>query len=175
MLQDSSTAAEDLFKFIGMDQDRLVIEPGKVSMLLVRIEEEKLLRNEMPHIRRDSSGGYTGIAPDIKLHLWLLLIAKFSEYEQALRHLSNVIGYFQKNRVFNRENSPNMDVGVSTLLVELLSPSLDDQHKIWGQLQAPYQPSVLYKVTMSIFRDPGGEPLPTVTAPNPELAETTWA
>ena len=171
MLQDPSIAAADLFKFVSMDQDnKLSLEPGKVSIVLVRTEEEKLLRQENPYIRKHSGDpSYMSVAPDIKLYLWVLFIARFAQYEQALEHISDIMSYFQKNRVFDRDNSPNMDVGVPKLVVQLMSLSFEDEYRVWSMLQSPYQPSVLYRVAISVFRDLEGEPLTTTTETQPSI------
>jgi len=159
-----SDVAEDLFVFVKPDEtNKLIFTNNSVSMALVGIEEEKLLRQGDPYVRKTEQG-FVKVAPEIKLYLRVLLAARFSDdYSRALKYISDVIVYFQNNRVFDSENSPDMNVGTPKLIMELVAPSFDEQHKIWGALQSTYLPSVLYKVTLLAFQGESGAAIPEVS------------
>lgn len=168
-----SDVAEDLFVFVKSDEtDKLSFTNNSVSMALVRIEEEKILRQADPYVRKTENGDYVSAAPEIKLYLWVLLAARFSDdYSRALKYISDVIVYFQNNRVFNSENSPDMNAGTPKLIMELVAPSFEEQHKIWGVLQSPYLPSVLYKVTLLAFQGESGAAIPEVSGVQREISQ----
>ncbi len=169
--RDSSEgAAEDLFVYVGTNRDDSAsFKSDAVSILLVRIEEDTTLRQPDPYARIFAKGVHQKVAPEIRLNLWVLFVARFpDDYTQALQHLSDVIRYFQNHRVFNQENSPDLKEEVSQLMLELVTPSFTEQNEIWGALRSAYQPSALYKVNMIVFRDEEGRSLTDVK----ELVQT---
>ena len=125
---------KDLFVYVNTQKDDAVtFDPDVVSMSLVRIEEEKNLGQGDPYIRKTASGNPLKVAPAIRMNLWVLFIARFpNHYAQAWHHLSDVVSYFQKNRTFDQENTPGMDIGVPKLIIELFTPSFSEQNEIWG-------------------------------------------
>lgn len=160
----------ELFVYVESDkEDSTSFKSEAVSILLVRIEEETSLRQPDPYVRTSAKGAHQKVAPEIQLNLWVLFVARFKDYPESLQHLSDVIRYFQNHRVFNQENSPDLNVGVSQLILELVTPSFSEQNEIWGMLRSAYQPSALYKVKMIVFRDEDGQPLTPIT----ELIQTT--
>jgi hypothetical protein len=163
--RDSDGAAEDLFVYAGAERDDAVsFKSGAVSMLLIRIEEDHALRPPDLYARTSPDGARVKVEPEIRLNLYLLFVARFpDDYARSLRHLSGVIRYFQNHRVFNAENSPELDGEIAQLAVELITPTFSEQNEIWGALRAAYQPSALYKVKLVVFQDAEGQPLTETT------------
>ena len=164
--RDSSEgAAEDLFVYANTDKDDAVsFKADAVSMLLVRIEEESILRQPDLYSRVAADGSHLRVEPEIRMNLCVLFVARFPEdYGQALHQLSRVIQYFQNHRVFNHDNSPDLQDSISQLILELITPSFAEQNEIWGALRSAYQPSVLYKVKMIVFQDEEAQPVSEVT------------
>ena len=148
---------EKLFGYVGTDKDDSVsFKPDALSMLLVRIEEETSLRPPDRYARAGADGSRQRVEPEIRLNLWVLLVARFPDYLAAMRHLSRVIGYFQNHRVFGADNAPDLGAGLQQLTLELVTPSFSEQNEIWGALRTAYLPSLLYKVRLVVFQD--GEP-----------------
>ena len=163
--RDSSEgAAEDLFVYVDTNKDDSVsFKSAAVSLMLVRIEEDTTLRQPDPYARISATGVHQKVAPEIRMNLWVLFVARFpDDYSRALQHLSDVLRYFQNHRVFNQENSPELKEEVSQVILELVTPSFAEQNEIWGALRSAYQPSALYKVKMIVFEDKDGEPLTEV-------------
>jgi hypothetical protein len=154
-------SAEDLFVYAGMNGDNDVSFPANaVSLVLVRIEEDTAHRRPEPYLRVAADGARTRVEPEIRLNLFVLVVARFpDDYRLALHHLSRVVGYFQRHRVFNRENSPELHQAIPQLLLELVTPSFSEQNEIWGALRVAYQPSALYRVRMVVFMEEEGTPL----------------
>lgn len=145
---------EKLFVYAGSDRDdSLSFKPDALSMLLVRIEEETALRSPDRHARAGADGARQRVEPEIRINLWVLLVARFPDYLAAMRHLSRVLGYFQNHRVFNADNAPDLDAGLQQLMLELVTPSFSEQNEIWGALRTAYLPSLLYKVRLLVFQD----------------------
>jgi Pvc16 N-terminal domain len=162
--RDSDGAAEDLFVYVGADKDDAVsFKAGAISLLLIRIEEESVLRPADRYARVSAEGARQKVEPEIRLNLYLLFVARFpDDYGRALQHLSGIIRYFQNHRVFNAANSPELKEDIAQLVVELLTPSFSEQNEIWGSLRSAYQPSALYKVKMVVFQDEDAQPLTEV-------------
>jgi hypothetical protein len=163
----SGHPAEDLFVYAGTArEDAVSFKSDSVSILLVRIEEETLLRPPDLYARTSAAGARQKVDPEIRMNLYVMFVARFpDDYSQSLRFLSSVIGYFQSNRVFNQENSPELKDGIAHLSLELNTPTFSEQNEIWGSLRAAYQPCAMYKVRMVVFRDEAGEALPALKQP----------
>ncbi|MFN0195028.1 MAG: DUF4255 domain-containing protein [Aestuariivirga sp.] len=151
---------EELFCYVGTDKDDAVnFKSDAVSMLLLRIEEDTALGPPDRYARPSSDGNRQKVEPEIRMNLWILFAARFSEYVQALRHLSRVVRYFQNHRVFNQENSPDLKDPLQKVIVELVTPSLSEQNDIWAMLRVAYLPSALYKVRLVVFQDEDAQTL----------------
>lgn len=146
---------EKLFSFVGRDNqgDAVSFPSDAMSMLLIRIEEDTTLRQPDRYARASGDGSRQRVEPEIRMNLWVLFVARFADYVQALHHLSRVIRYLQNHRVFNRENSPDLKKDLQQVILELVSLSFSEQNEIWGALRAGYLPSALYRAKLIVFRD----------------------
>lgn len=111
-------------------------------------------------------GGDQLASPDpIFLNLLLVCAANFSgaRYPQALRYLSEAIGFFQGRPVFNHQNAPGMDTRIEQLVlaIENLTPS--EVHSLWSLQGGRYLPAVHYRIRLIGF---GGD---TVTQRQPRV------
>ena len=149
---------EDRVVFIdGERMDPLTFQLGAVSVLLINIEEENLLRPSDPYMRISQDGLREKVHPEIRLNLYVLFVARFKQYEEALRHLSIIIQYFQNHRVLNHQNAPELSESIDQLIIELVTLPFADQNEVWNALRTTYHPSVLYKVKMIVFSDENAE------------------
>ena len=167
--------AEELFVYAGTSkEDAVSFRADAVSILLVRIEEEKTLRP--PDLY--SANGAPGepprrVEPEIRMNLYVLFVARFGDnYGEALRRLSALIGYFQKHRLFNAENAPTLSPGIHQLWMELVTMSFSEQSELWGSLRAAYHPSAMYRVKAVAFADEAGEALPQVKTISRTVVQT---
>jgi hypothetical protein len=149
---------EDHVVFIdGERMDPLTFQLGAVSTLLINIEEENVLRLPDPYMRVYPDGIREQVQPDIRLNLYVLFVARFKQYEDALHYLSVIIQYFQNHRVLNHHNAPELDERIEKLVIELITLPFAEQNEVWNALRTTYHPSVLYKVKMVVFRDEDAE------------------
>jgi hypothetical protein len=144
-------------------QGELVITIGDSSprnniiVTLINVEEETIGKAQLPHVRNpDRSIELTN--PEIKLNLYVLFSAFSSmtdvqRYANCLHLISYVVRFFQSKSVFNHQNTPSLSPTIEKLIVELVSPTFEQQNYLWGALGAKYMPSVLYKVRMLTIRE----------------------
>src|SRR4029078_11388364 len=102
-------AHPDPVDFVSGDKlDPLTFEAGTISVLLINMEEEHTLRAADPFRRTAANGTHQNIQPEIRLNLYVLFVARFSEYKDALHALSLVIRYFQNHRLFTHSDAPGL-------------------------------------------------------------------
>lgn len=155
----AEAVGEDKVVFIDGDQktDSAAFKTGAVTVLLYRIEHESALRQGDPYVRV-SGGVQQRVQPDIALNLYVLFVAKFKDYGQGLNYLSQVIRFFQSNKLFNRQNAPDLGEGIAELAVDLVTLTVQQENELWGLLRTCYLPSVAYKVRAVTFRDESAQP-----------------
>jgi hypothetical protein len=133
-------------------------DPGRnepnVILSLVNIEEEVLLRNPEDFFKRANSVVYKN--PPIFLNLTILFGAyRFSDeanmevdYRSSLLAIQNVIGFFQRQNVFDHSDLPELDAHIEKLSVEMVNMNMEQLHHLWSMLGGKYLPSVAYKMRL---------------------------
>jgi hypothetical protein len=148
------------------ERGELNIESGKMAMMLVNIDEEKILKTQLPREKR--TGDNVQFAnPEIKLNLLVLLAANpgSENYLAALERLSQAMIFLQGTSFFDRTKFPALAAApqIEQLSVELFSLSLEQQNQLWTSLGAKYLPSAVYKVRLVIIdRALFGEDTPVI-------------
>ena len=128
-----------------------------VIVTLINIEEETIGKAQLPYLKNPDNS-INNVNPEIKVNLYVLFSA-FSNmsdktrYSNCLNMISYVILFFQYKHVFNRQNTPGLSEDIEKIIVELISPTFEQQNHIWGALGAKFMPSVLYKLRMLVFRE----------------------
>jgi Pvc16 N-terminal domain len=125
------------------------------SLSLINIEEDRTFKTQLPVMVRQKDH-YLKQPPDLKINLYILISAYNKKYEDALKLISKVVSYFQVNTVFqNRTAEKKDDIplpdSIDKLIVELYTPSFEQQNQIWASLSTGYLPSVIYKVRMLLI------------------------
>jgi len=139
--------------------DLIDFKQNTVTPLLVNIEQERALRAPDPFARPGADGSMQRVYPDIRLNLYVLFVAHFKPYEAGLGWLSKIIRYFQINPTFDRGNAPDLGDEIERLVLELITMPLAQQNELWNALRTTYQPSVLYKVGLVVYRDEAASPI----------------
>lgn len=143
--------------------DSIKFKTGQVTPILINVERENKLRPDNQFARIKPDGTRLDVMPEIRVNLYVLFVARFSQYETSLQHLGWIIEYFQANPIFDQSNTPEITATDDTqLIVELITLPLAEQNEVWNALRTAYQPSILYKVKMITFREADPEPGPTV-------------
>lgn len=146
---------DGIVQFIDSNSnDPVSFTNDKVTPFLINVSEDRKFRNadQFSGVVRD--GIRTQMNPEIRIELLVLFVSKFGDYNQALKFLSNVIKFFQANRIFTPKNSPALsDEKIEKLIVELISLPLEEQNQVWHSLSTSYLPSVLYRIRLLSFID----------------------
>ena len=142
--------------------DAVEFKVGKVTALLINIEQEQLLRPADAFLRQMPDGSSQRVQRELRLNLYVLFVVRFMVYEQGLSMLSNVLRYFQTHPVLDHSQLPNLNPEIDKLTFELVTLPLAEQNTVWSQLRTFYHPSLMYRVRMVVFRDTGGALLPPV-------------
>jgi hypothetical protein len=122
--------------------------------------ENKLVLSVV-NVERDTTGtsggsrlsaqnvGFAQSQLPLNLNLYLLISASFgNNYEQALKMLSAVLGYFQAKPVFTAHSANTFPRGLEKLTMEIVNLDTQGINNLWSNIGGKYLPSVLYKVRM---------------------------
>jgi len=162
---DGSEAEKDLVVFIDGDKmEPLTFASGAVSVLLVNIERERIMRRAEPHRAFRPNPAYQPdngepatlplkVNPELRLDLCVLFVARFKQYEMALKVLSGIVRFFQRNPIFVGSDTTPLPGGIERLSVEEASLPLAAQNDVWSTLRTTYLPSVLYRVRTLVMPD----------------------
>jgi len=126
---------------------------NRVVMSLVNIEREGAVGSSVEPVRTQS-GGFVRTPPPLNLNLYILVSASFgSNYVEALKLLSAVLGYFQGKPVFTPQNAASFPRGLDRLTIEIVNLNMQEVNNLWGNFGAKYLPSVLYKARMLTLQE----------------------
>lgn len=121
---------------------------NKLIVTLVNLERESAAAGTGPQLRPEN-GGFARLHPSLNLNLYLLVSASFgSNYQEALKLLSAVLGYFQGKPVFTAGSGTAFPRGLEKLTLEMVNLDMQSLNHLWGNLGGKYLPSVLYKARM---------------------------
>ena len=148
-------ADQDMIQYMkSVQPESITFKDKVVTPLLINLKEETRFRADEPFSRITRNGKGRQENPDIRLNLYILFVSRFDDsYEEALMRLSLLIQYFQANRIFTQERYPSLSPEIDRLVMELITLPFSEQNEVWNALKGPYLPSVLYKVSMLVFRD----------------------
>ena len=132
------------------DEDNIVVS-------LVNVDEETHGKDQVFY-RENPNGTRSILNPTLQLNLYLLFSsysgkAADERYLNCLRLLSYVARFFQLKQVFTQANTPSLPPTVEKLVVELTSPTFEEQNHLWGALGAKYMPSIVYRVRLLPIRE----------------------
>jgi hypothetical protein len=126
---------------------------NRVVMSLVNIEREGAIGSGSEPVRTEG-GGFVRTPPPLNLNLYILMSASFgSNYVEALKLLSAVLGYFQGRPVFTAQNAAAFPKGLDRVTIEIVNLNMQELNNLWGNFGAKYLPSVLYKARMLTLQE----------------------
>ncbi|WP_428242866.1 DUF4255 domain-containing protein [Gynuella sp.] len=134
------------------DSGKYVVPQDSIAATIINIEEDTSLK-EQNRENRFQQGQNIQVEPRLKLNLFILFSANYSHYDQALKHLSLVLTYFQSHRSFSRERYPALNENIERLAVELQTLNYDQLNQIWAYLGGKYLPSIVYRVRLVSIQD----------------------
>jgi Pvc16 N-terminal domain len=141
-----------------------VIE-NKIVLSVINVEREPA-HHGSSWATRGGAEGMGRVSPPLGLNLLVLVTASFSgNYGEALKFLSNIMGFFQGKPSFNAQNSSGFPIEMEKLSLELVNLTLTEINNVWSVLGAKYMPSIAYKIRMLVVQENWiGERVPAVSA-----------
>lgn len=145
-----------------------------VTLMLVGVEEERR-EGKRPYYIPIENNQVARLNAPVEVNLNVLFVANNSNYETALRDLSNVIGFFQSNAVFDVLRYPALNANVlhpdnkpwqtiDKLIFRMMSLSFEQQNNLWSMLGPKYIPSIVYRMNMlTIFDNKAQSKAPVIT------------
>lgn len=132
---------------------------NSVTMMLLNIEEDRKAMPADPYRRTAADGTRLMVRPPIALNVFVLFVARFSNYADSLRHIDLIVQFFQKHRAMDPSTMPKL-VGknIDKIACELFTVPLSELNHIWGPLNTAYQPSLVYRFRVVFYHDMDGVP-----------------
>lgn len=124
-----------------------VLVNNKIAVFLVNVKKETGpdSRSLLPRTIENPV-----FQPPLHLNLFLMFTANFQgqNYPEALKFLSQTIGFFQRTPVFDHEVAPDMDPRIEKLILDIENLDYGNLSNLWSILGGKYVPSILYRVRM---------------------------
>ncbi len=127
----------------------------QIVLSLIRIEEEPTLKNQLKGHRNMATGRMEYQNPPVPVNLYLLFSINSNDYTNALIYLSRIMRFFQSKHVFTHQNSVPIDniavydrLDAFRLILDLYSPSFEENNHIWSVLGSKQLPSVMYRMRL---------------------------
>jgi hypothetical protein len=152
--------------------DPIQFSSGAVTMLLVNLEEERILRDAEPYRTVNGNARVNHVQPDIRLTLYILFVARFSDYASSWNSLAAILGQLQAVPVLDVETAPNLPEGVERLGFELVTQTFTELNDVWNALRTTHHPSLLYRVRLLTIRDATFSPPTPISTVIPSIR--TW-
>ena len=146
-----------------------LIDTNALSLSVVNIEVENNRKTNSPYIKHGLSASKE--YPPTTLNIYILLSSCFKseQYLEGLHWLSEAVGFFQNNPVFDPQNTPGLPKELDKLTMELVNVDIQQQGHFWASLSGKYLPSIIYKMRQVVITESKMKAvLPTIqkTIPN---------
>ena len=165
--------------FYGPTGNTTVDLNKQIQLTLVSVEEERM-DGVRPFFEKNPDQSYTQLVAPVRIVIYVLFTATASDYAKSLRDLSNVIAFFQRFSVFDKDardsngnlRYPNMNANVppdkpwraiEKVIFKLHQLSLEQQNNLWASLGTKYLPHVVYQVRLLSFFDKTGDRIKEIT------------
>lgn len=143
-------------------QGGIELNDNSLGMVLVKFDEEFTARRPVNYTRR-AGNKVLQANPALHLNLIVMIVAHFSNYEEALKFISLVILFFQNNFSFSKDNDSSFELpGVEELSVKLQPITWENLNQVWMAIGAKQMPSVPLRVSLVTLNEEEVTELPTV-------------
>lgn len=126
---------------------------NKILLTIINIEEDTVIRH-VEHFKRENNG-IVFKNPPIYLNLTVMFASTHTDYDSALIALEGIILFFQRNRFFSIDSSPELEaynalhsIEIEKMTFELCNFTMEQVSQLWGAFGNLYMPSVIYKIRM---------------------------
>ncbi|PBJ15891.1 DUF4255 domain-containing protein [Flavobacterium sp. ACN6] len=124
----------------------------KTVLTLIRIEEDKALKNIPNYVAESSKTLYK--SNDQSIILYLIFSANRNAYVNSLNEISKINTFFQEkslftqaNTLYSNANDVMKNIKSFRFTVTVYTPEFEELNHIWGTLGGRQLPSLLYKVS----------------------------
>lgn len=142
----------DVGPLVDVTTGALALAGDTTRMSLFQIEEERVLREQLPQ-RQIVGGREITLPPPLKVNLIVVVTGRFQKYDEALRRLACLLTFFQAHPVFTPSDYPGMPAGIERLSVELLNYGPDQLNQLWTCIGTKHMPAMVYRVRMLWLQD----------------------
>ena len=133
-----------------------------VYLTLANMEEERMGKAQTPY-PIDYPNTRAATEPVVKLNLFVLFAPHYRDFKESLKMLYYTVAFFQGRPVFTPETYSRLDSRIEKIMLDLYSPTFEQQNHLWGYLGAKYLPSALYRLRLLVIDDgQTGEDIPPV-------------
>jgi len=155
---DDEEGAEVNFVDINGEQPAF---DAKINILLISLEEDRILRPADPYSVINESGAQERVKPPLILNLNILFATKPIKgkksdgynYLEAMRYLSQVLQFFQANPVLTSDRYSKFPEGIDKVIMELIPLTYAQQNEIWSSLKVAHLPAVCYRAKMIVIQE----------------------
>lgn len=155
----------------GTNEDKVVLSNIVTQEGKIAIQGENKIIVTLLNIERDGSNqafgnGFVKTNPPVHINLYILISAYFetSNYVEALKFLSGVIGFFQSHNSFDHQNTPHFPVEAGKIKMEIVNIDFKELSNMWASIGAKYLPSVIYKLrTLDMNEDNIQDEIPAIS------------
>ena len=134
-------------RLAGIDGSPVADNSDKVVLSLANIEESAVKR-PITFVSKPVPEGLSN--PSAGLHYaYVLVTANFGDYAEALKYLDAVLDFFELNHSLDAQSAPAIPSGISRLEFVMKNINLDQVQHIWSGIGVPYQPSMVYRMSIN--------------------------
>ncbi len=124
----------------------------KVVLSMVNIEQDAVYK-PINAFKKKADGTSERVKPEIKINIYLLIVANRSKYDEAMKAIAHVISFFQFQPSFDYAAIAGLEEREGRISFDLFSMTFEQQNHLWGLLGGKYMPSVMYKVGLMDIYD----------------------
>ncbi|WP_297338276.1 DUF4255 domain-containing protein [Algoriphagus sp.] len=124
----------------------------RIVCFLLSVEEETALKNKSSR-QMGSGSGFLDKSSPLFLNIHLVFCANFKSknYLEGLNYISQILSFFQHQRVMSAGAIPGISKRVEKVTFELCNLSYDNISQVWSAIGSKLLPSVIYKVGLVVF------------------------
>ncbi len=126
----------------------------RIVCFLLSVDEETTLRNKSSKPLSSGSRFLEKSSP-LFLNLNLVFCANFKSknYLEGLNYLSQILSFFQNNRIINPGSIQGISRRVERITFELCTLNYDNISQVWSAVGSKLLPSAIYKVGLLVLDD----------------------
>ncbi len=161
-----------LMSRVGASEEQVVLGNIVNQDGTIAVNGEDRVIVSLINIERDGSfqgkgmAGYGKVNAPVHINVYVIFAAYFrnTNYIEALKFISGVVGFFQGKSVFDHHNTPMMTSNANKVRLEIVNIDWRELSNLWAAIGAKYIPSVVYRIrTLDMDEDRITDEVPAVS------------